>query len=216
MSTSTRARHEPGPLILYGAAWLLVAAAGVFALVQHGIGEDAVASLTRHTARIAFVFFFVTFTSSVWLTWRVTRLTRWLMRNRRHMGLSFATVHFVHLAALSTLLAIRGEMPDAVTLVGGGGAYVLLLLLVITSNRAARARLGRSWRILHLSGCWYLWLIFTQSYLGRLDPAAGAEPYGVFVVWAALALAVPVSRTWAWTRRRGRSRGETPVGAAAA
>jgi DMSO/TMAO reductase YedYZ heme-binding membrane subunit len=196
-------RDAPGPALLYLSALLLIAAAGIGAL-QNPTVETALASLTRHTARIAFGFFFVAFTTSAWLTWRTTPFTRWLMRNRRHVGLSFATVHFVHLAALSSLFAVRGETPDPVTLAGGGLAYLLLTLLVLTSNRAARTRLGRGWRVLHLTGCWYLWLIFAQSYLGRLNPAAQAEPYAVFVVLAALVLAVPLLRTWAWARRRGR------------
>jgi len=35
---------------------------------------------------------------------------------------------------------------------------------------------GRGWRILHLAGCWYLSLIFAQSYLGRLRPETAFEP----------------------------------------
>ena len=202
--------HTPSPAVLYGSALLIVTAAGIGAL-QYPSAEEAVGSLTRHTARIAFGFFFLTFTTSVWLTWRQTPFTRWLMRNRRHTGLSFALVHFVHLAALSALFTVRGEAPDAVTVAGGGLAYVLLSLMVLTSNRAARIRLGRGWRALHLTGCWYLWLIFTQSYLGRLNPAADAEPYAVFMMLSALALAVPALRTWAWASRR---RGRTPRPAA--
>jgi DMSO/TMAO reductase YedYZ heme-binding membrane subunit len=194
----------PGPAVLYVLALLLIAAAAGHGAMQQGTLEEALASLTRRTARIAFVFFFVAFTASVWLTWQPNCFTRWLMRNRQHVGLSFATVHFVHLAVLSLLFVVRNEMPDTVTLAGGGLAYLLLSLLVVTSNRAARIRLGRGWRVLHVTGCWYLWIIFAQSYLGRLNPDAGAEPYAMFVVLSAMALAVPVLRTWAWTRRRGR------------
>jgi DMSO/TMAO reductase YedYZ heme-binding membrane subunit len=197
-----RTRGVPGPAVLYASALLLVVAAAAFGALQFGISEEALASLTRHTARVAFLYFFLAFTTSVWLTWQATPLTRWLMRQRRHVGLSFALVHLVHLAALTSLFAVRAETPGLITLVGGGLGYLLLSLLVVTSNRAARIRLGRGWRVLHLTGCWYLWLIFTQSYLGRLS--AGAEPFEVFVVLSAMALAVPVLRTWAWTRRRGR------------
>jgi methionine sulfoxide reductase heme-binding subunit len=205
-------RTSPGPAILYGSAMALLATATALAWLSHGVSQEALASVTRHTARIAFVYFFVTFTASVWFVLRSTPVTRWLLSNRRHLGLSFAFVHVVHLLALASLFAVRGEVPDPVTLVGGGLAYVLLALLVLTSNRAARIRLGRRWRTLHLVGCWYLWAIFTQSYLGRLDPVAGAEPYIVFVALSAMALAVPVLRSWAFIRRRT-PRPATPVGA---
>lgn len=201
-------RIRPDAALPYGVAVLLLAVIALTALQQPD-PEAGLASATRLTARVGFLFFFLVFTSSVWFTWRATPLTRWLMRRRRHMGLSFALVHFVHLGALSALSGVRGEVPDPVTLIGGGFAYLLLTLMVLTSNRFARLRLGRGWRVLHLSGCWYLWLIFTNSYIGRLDPAAGAEPYAGFVLLAALALAVPVLRTWAWLRRRRRYQGWT-------
>jgi methionine sulfoxide reductase heme-binding subunit len=193
-----------GTLVPYAIAigvLLLIAGAD---LVRFGLTVDGAAALTRHTARLAFLFFFITFTASVWITWRVTPLTAWLMRRRRHLGLSFALVHFVHLGALSTLFALLGQRPDTFTLVFGGLAYVLLASMALTSNRASRRTLGWGWRLLHLTGCWYLWLIFTRSYLNRLDPHAEAEPYGVFLLLAALALAVPLLRTWAWFRRRTR------------
>lgn len=205
-------RDAVSPAMPYAAAALLVVAAALGAAGDADL-EQALSSLTRHTARIAFGFFFLTFTASVWFTWRATPFTRWMMRYRRHLGLSFAAVHFVHLAALTALFVHVGKVPDPVTLAGGGTAYLLLALMALTSNRGAHRRLGRGWRVLHLTGCWYLWLIFTQSYLGRLNPAAGAEPYGAFVVLSALALAVPVLRTWAWARRRARR--TRPAGAPA-
>jgi hypothetical protein len=91
----TRGRDMPGPAVLYVLALLLIAAAAGHGAMQQGTLEEALASLTRRTARIAFVFFFVAFTASVWLTWQPNCFTRWLMRNRQHVGLSFATVHFV-------------------------------------------------------------------------------------------------------------------------
>lgn len=196
-------RFRPDAAVPYALALLLLAAIGIVAWRQPDL-EAALGSATRLTARFGFLWFFVVFTASVWFTWRSTGVTRWLMRCRRHLGLSFALVHFVHLGALSALSSVRGETPDTVTLIGGGLAYLLLTLMVLTSNRFARRRLGRGWRVLHLTGCWYLWLIFTNSYLGRVDPAAGAEPYGVYVALAVLALSVPVLRTWAWRRRRRR------------
>jgi DMSO/TMAO reductase YedYZ heme-binding membrane subunit len=202
------ARRWEGPPAAtpYLIALALLALAAGYSLTAHDSTEDVLGSLTRLTARIAFCFFFVVFTASAWRTWKATPLTTWLLRRRRHLGLSFALVHFVHLGALTSLFVTLGEMPARITVIGGGLAYLLLLALVLTSNQAAQRRLGRRWRILHLTGCWYLWFVFTQSYLGRLVPSAGAEPYGQFVVLSLLALAIPVLRNWAWSSRRNRRR----------
>lgn len=194
------------PVLCYASALLLVTIAAGAGYAEYGATIEFLASLTRHTARIAFLFFFVTFTTSVWLTWRNVPATRWLMRHRRHLGLSFALVHFIHLGALSALFAARDTLPDTITLVFGGFAYVLLALLVITSNRAAQRRLGSRWRTLHLTGCWYLWGIFTQSYLGRINPADPADPYPLFLGLSVLAVSIPLLRLWAWQRRRARNR----------
>src|SRR5690606_37151534 len=95
--------------------------------------------------------------------------TRWLKRNRRYMGLSFALAHFLHLGAIVAYFASIGEMPDVVTIIGGGGAYVFIALLALTSNDWSVRKLGpKAWRRLHLVGISYVWLIFMNSYIGRL------------------------------------------------
>lgn len=210
MNASRRPLSPSGryPFVPYLLALTLLLVVGVLDFLRFADNVDLASAITRHTARLAFLFFFITFTISVWRTWRRTELTAWLMRQRRHFGLSFALLHFIHLAALSTLFVLLEERPDVVTVVFGGLGYVLLAAMALTSNRYSRRLLGRGWRVLHLTGCWYLWLIFTRSYVSRLDSDAGAEPYWMFALLSVLAMSVPLLRAWAWTRRRaGRAQG---------
>lgn len=74
-----------------------------------------------------------------------SQTTKWLLRNRRGLGLSFALAHSSHLLALAA-----------------------------TSSDAAFTRLGaRRWRLLHTLGSYYLWIVFAQSYFPRaLESAA--------------------------------------------
>lgn len=143
-----------------------------------GWSEAGVRIVVRWTAKIAVVLFSAAFAASSLRTFWQSDATRWLMVNRRRLGLGFALAHFVHLLAL-VAIAVAFPHPfvdelNAVTIVGGGLAYGFVLLMAATSNDASVRRLGaRRWRLLHTVGGWYVWIIFTQSYLGRAveDPA---------------------------------------------
>lgn len=155
-------------------AAVALAAGGVVALA---VGSAVEASegwrlAARYTARLSFFCFLPVYVASAWQRLAPGDVPRWLMRNRRSLGLAFATAHTVHLAALTTFNGVAGERPDAATLVVGGGAYVLLYAMAATSSDAALRRLGtRRWKQLHAVGVHWLWFVFAFSYGGRV--AAG-------------------------------------------
>jgi sulfoxide reductase heme-binding subunit YedZ len=146
---------------------------------QAGWSEESVRIVVRWTAKIAVVLFAAAFSaSSLRVFWR-TGTTRFLLKNRRRLGLAFALSHSVHLIALLMLgIAFPSPFVDdlsLITLVGGGLAYVFMFAMAATSNDASVKKLGIArWRTLHTIGGWYIWLIFTQSYTPRalVDPAA--------------------------------------------
>lgn len=143
---------------------LVLAATLLFA----GGGEDHWALAARHTARFSALWFMVAFAAGPLA--RITRASwaRVLVRERRGIGLGFCAAHTVHLAAILLWLG-HGGKADAATLAGGGLAYLFLLAMAATSNDAAVRRLGaRRWLALHTVGQFYLWLIFAQTYLGRV------------------------------------------------
>ena len=80
--------------------------------------------------------------------------TRWLMANRRYLGLSVAASHFWHLVAIVALIRWYpgGEPIATATIVFGGGGFVLLGLRAATANDASQRALGRGWRWLHKLG----------------------------------------------------------------
>lgn len=178
----------------------LVAGAAVAALAMlggaawaAGWSEEGVRIVVRASAKVGVVLFALAFSaSSLRALWR-SESTAWLLRNRRYVGLSFATYHFLHLGALVALAIAFPDpfVPNLVpaTLIGGGLAYVFLLVMVLTSTDRAAQRLGRRrWTLLHTVGSWYIWIIFVQSYV----PRAFESP--VYVPFAALLLVVPSLR----------------------
>jgi DMSO/TMAO reductase YedYZ heme-binding membrane subunit len=173
---------------------LTVLSASVLGLAVAGTGEDGVRLLVRITARTSFVLFMSAFVASACArAWR-SDASRWLLRNRRQLGVSFAVSHFVHLIGFVTLGFVSptfGRELDAGTIVGGGLAYAFLAAMTLTSFDRTAAWLGpKWWRRLHLIGAHYIWLIFFVSYLPRALVESVAYLPFVFVLLGGLVLRV--------------------------
>ena len=124
--------------------------------------------------------------------------TRWLLRNRRYLGVAFAVMHFTHLGGLIFLGLMHPsyyeEGVDAVTLYGGGAVYVLLFAMTLTSFERTAAWLSRSaWQRLHRVGSWGLWGVMTLSYTG-----AALETDARYAPLALMLLSVAGLRAWVY------------------
>ncbi|MEX0839010.1 MAG: hypothetical protein WD034_05695 [Parvibaculum sp.] len=206
-TASSRMGGRQIPWWLFAAVLAGVAAIVAGSLTIWGWGEDGLLHVTRYTARFSFLIFVTVFAAGALAQLFPNNLTRWLKRKRRYLGLSFALAHFLHLGALTSLLIAIGEAPDLVTIIGGGGAYVFIALMALTSNDWSVRRLGpKIWRRLHLTGIAYVWLIFMNSYVGRLASETPPEPRAIFIVITGLGFLALGLRIAAWTvRRRTRS-----------
>jgi DMSO/TMAO reductase YedYZ heme-binding membrane subunit len=151
------------------------------------------------TAHAAFLLFWMAFTASAIRQLAPGSYGRWAMRNRRHIGLSFALVHGVHgLLVLSNLALTEASRPLPVLLVGGT-AYAFLIAMTLTSTNAAVRRLGaKRWKRLHKMGSYYIWFIFMATTLPPAPHNAWVGAMGV----VALALRITAHR-----RRKARPKG---------
>ena len=146
----------------------------------------------RYTARISFAFFLVVFIAQPLAT--VTGAFRGLATKTRALGLAFALAHIVHFGWLTSHHLVLGELPYSAAIYGGGAAYVFVIAMALTSTNAARRALGALWKILHTTGLYYIWVIFTVAYYGRV----AEQPEFLMAVGAALAamalrlVAIPV------------------------
>jgi hypothetical protein len=207
-AVAERAAPSGWPLVAY--ATLVVAAIqlAVFALI--GTNEEGVRMAIRASARTSLLLFGAAFTASslYWLAPGV--FTRWLLRNRRYLGVSFAASHAIHLAAIVALAyAFDVELP-MLTKVFGGLGYVMIAAMTATSSDAAVELLGaRRWSMVHGFGARYVWLVFFLSYL----PMPGEQPRLGPALFFLVVLAMPLVRTAAWWKhappRRRSSSGVT-------
>jgi len=197
MSTASGvAARRPGgsvegwPIVGWASLGLAVMTLGI--LVARGAGEEGMRSLLRASASTSLLLFSAAFAaSSAQQIWRAA-WSRWLLRNRRYLGVSFAVSHAVHLFAIVALARILGDRfeLDQVTLVAGSLAFVILFLMAATSFDRTAAWLGRrAWLILHRTGMYYLWYVFFVTYLPSALQSSFYVPH-VLVLLAALSVRI--------------------------
>ncbi len=170
----------------------------------NGSIEDAIRLAIRETARTTLLIFVVIFcTSAMRRRWR-TPATKYLIGNRRYLGLSAAVSHAYHLVFILTLygLGLGGDTP-ILTVIGGGWGFVMLAAMAATSNDASQRALRKNWRRVHLLGLWTVWIIYAVSYF----PKAHATPMafaGSVALVVSLALRV-------WPKSRANSSASSPA-----
>ncbi len=156
--------------------WLFMSLFASAVIASWSIGESSDLSAwqlwTRYTARISFPLFLAAYAARPLHMILRQPWTAWLRKNRRNIGLSFALLHIIHLAALVGFFVTSGEPVSLVTIIGGGLGYLLIVVMALTSSDAMIKKLGPIvWQRLHLVGMHCLAFIFFQSYLGRaLEP----------------------------------------------
>lgn len=167
------------------------------------IGDD-LGAILRFTARVTVVLFLAAFVASSAARLWPSRATKWLLRNRRHVGVGAAAAHFIHLGAIALLPRTRFQ--DVGALVPGMVIYLLLALMVATSFDATTRLVGRrAWRALHLGGMWTIWLFLVYLYgSGVVRGSSGSIP--PLAILAAAACVRITARLRARARRASASR----------
>lgn len=144
---------------------LAVLAASALVHVAAGGGTDGLRAVIRLTARTSLVLFVMSFAASSLVRLAPSPLTRWMIRNRRYLGVSFAMSHVIHAAAIIALVradaALFWQLSTVGSVVTGSTTYLVIALMTATSFDAAVRWIGpRVWRSLHWWGAWYIWVSF--------------------------------------------------------
>lgn len=172
--------------------FILIAAALIFML--SGFTETNLRTVVRLTARMSGLLFCMAFTASSLYRLAQNECSRWMLKNRRYLGISFALVHLVHLAFIVLLESVFESVLPAtkiITILGGGIAYLFVLAMLLTSFLRFKDKLTRKqWKRLHTTGGYWIWGIFIFSYLKRIP----ADYF--YLPWALLFMAVLLIRLW--------------------
>ena len=138
-------------------------------------------------------------------------LSKWLLRNRRYFGLSFAAGFGWQAVFIGVLLALHNayyweELHDDITLLGRMASYVFLFALTITSFYPVRRKMRpKHWRWLHLVGIWYFWAAIWTSYAPM---ALSSNAKTIDVVYTVVGLVALFLRVAAYLRTRSHNLSE--------
>jgi DMSO/TMAO reductase YedYZ heme-binding membrane subunit len=157
------------------AAGVAIAALSVWLASMRGFEVDGVRLAIRFTARTSLLLFCLAFSASALVRLWPNAWTRWQRRNRRYIGLSFVASHGIHAIAI-VLFAVMApaafrEATSPASFIFGGLGYIFIVAMAATSFDRTAAAIGpRAWRVLHITGIYYLWFQFMVSFGMRIPP----------------------------------------------
>ena len=133
-------------------------------LAIYGIEKQGIINWLDVTGRAGMITFTAAFIASPLHKLFPNYYSRWLLKNRRFLGIAFGFQHLVfHLPAVIWFLAIAKVPIDA--LVTGALGFAVVIPMQITSFEGPTKWIGpRNWKILHRTGMFYLMYVFIISF----------------------------------------------------
>src|SRR5258706_11132271 len=170
------------------AYWFVIAGICAAIATTAEPGPEEVRAVIRVTAFTSAVPFLLAFSASALHRLRAGAATRWLLANRRYLGLSVAASHFWHLMAILVFVRRYGSSGQPIarlTLVFGSAGFVALALMAATSNDTSQRTLGRAWGWMHIVGAYIVWLDFIFTYMGTatIAPFHGLMTLAFAAAW---------------------------------
>lgn len=194
-------RTDVNEAALVVGATLVNAALAAALLLIVGTDSEGTELALRTTARVSFVWFILAFIASPLDQLRPSRLSAWLVRRRRALGVVFGLSMAIHVGFILRLFALHAPtrppmVTDADFFIGIPG-LVMVALLTVTSAHALRDRLGAiAWKRLHTAGIWVVWSIFFLCLVDSVGRKATNHPvlaYYAFIAVLLLALSLRIA-----------------------
>jgi methionine sulfoxide reductase heme-binding subunit len=158
---------------LFAVLSLTLAALCIWIASMRQFEVDGVRMVIRFTARTSLLLFCLAFSAAALARLWPNAWTRWLRRNRRYLGVTFAASHGLHAIAIGSFavmdpVAYAAATSAASYIFGGLGYSFIIAMAAASFDRSAQALGPRAWRLLHLIGGYYLLFQFTVSFGKRI------------------------------------------------
>ena len=165
-----------------------------------------VSEMIQFSVRCCVPFLYLAFAASSINALAPTQFSRWLLRNRRYIGLSFAAgmgwqLFFILWMVVGHWEYYLGEVYALGDLVFQIPGYLFLFAMVITSFHPVRRKMGRTqWRVLHWTGIYFVWYVVADTYYYELTYYNDRQV--IDYIYAAGGLLAFLLRVTAWARFR--------------
>lgn len=218
MSNDLNEILKRGTLNKWGLFWLIsgpISLAMVIAMTTRDLASaPGVSSMIQLSVRCAVPWLYIAFAASSIQTLFPGPFSRWLLRNRKYIGMCFAAA--MAWQGFFILWLVTGHtdyfvnqvyvLRDAIEGVVG---YAFLFAMTVTSFPRGRKLLKpRQWRLLHLSGIYFMWAYAFSVYWWALHYYSNPVPLDYIYYWAGFA--AWVARATAWSRKRGKAAAKAP------
>jgi hypothetical protein len=169
-------------------------------------GARDISSMIQFSVRCSVPWLYLAFAASALFALSRTEFSRWLMRNRRNIGLCFATAMGWQLFFIVMMVATHWTyfmeevylLTDIVVQIPG---YLFLLAMTLTSFRPGRSWLNQKhWKILHKTAIYFLWGTVWSTYWYELYYYNDIQTIDFIFYWTGFA--AWGLRLTAWTRKQ--------------
>lgn len=175
---------------------------------------QSISALIQLSVRLAVPWLFLAFAASSLAAVYPGALSRWLLRNRRIIGLCFAAGMAWQLLFICWLVFghwdyYAEEAYSLYDLSEQLPGYLVLAAMTATSFKAGRNKLtAAQWRLLHKGGIYFLWAVVWSTYWFELFYYTDVQIIDYVFYWTGLA--AWGLRVMAWSKKRNQ-RGRSPL-----
>ena len=172
---------------------------------------EAVSSLIQLTVRFSVPWLCLAFVASSLHVVFPSVFSRWLLRNRKIIGLCFALAMAWQLFFILWVVGIYTQycMQEVFVLsdaIEGTVGYLFLIAMVLTSFKFGRSRLSpKQWKFLHKCGIYYLWAYAWSVYWFNIFYYQSPNSIDYLYYWAGFL--VWGLRLSAWSKKRWQQTG---------
>jgi sulfoxide reductase heme-binding subunit YedZ len=201
-----KSRHLNGWSLFYWIAGINSAAVLAYMSTQDLSLPTGISEMIQMSVRCTVPLLFLAFATSAMAVLLPGTFTRWLLRNRRSIGLSYAAAMAWQLFFILWMWTghwdyYTGEvylLGDIIFQVPG---YLTILAMTITSFHPVRRRMSlMQWRVLHKMGIYFLWFILVDTYYYELTYYGDIQI--IDYIFLAAGLLAYFMRVAAWGRLR--------------
>ena len=201
-----KSKHLNGWSLFYWIAGINSAAVIAYMPTQDLSLPTGISEMIQMSVRCTVPLLFLAFATSAMAVLFPGKFTRWLLRNRRSIGLSYAAAMAWQLFFILWMWTghweyYTGEVYLLGDIILQGPGYLTILAMTITSFHPVRRRMSlRQWRVLHKTGMYFLWFILVDTYYYELTYYGDIQIIDyIFLVAGLLAYFMRVA---AWGRLR--------------